>query len=257
MPIALVRPVSPSLSRCALTFREREPIDVGRAERQHRDYRRALERVGCTVVELPGEPELPDAVFVEDTAVVVDEVAVLARPALASRRAELPAVEVALRRYRPLVRIEQPATLEGGDVLRIGRRVFVGRSSRTNEGGIAQLASVLGRHGYEVVSVAVQACLHLKSACSYLGRDTVLVQPGWVDPAVFAGLALLEVSPEEPAAGNALLVGETVIHPVAFPRTRALLEEAGFAVTPVEASELAKAEGGVTCTSVLLEVPRS
>ncbi len=158
----------------------------------------------------------------------------------------------ALAAYRPLAAIEPPGTLDGGDVLRLGRRVFVGLSGRTNTAGFEQLRRLLAPHDYEVEPVRTSGCLHLKSAVTQVTADGVLLNPAWLEPGAFAGLERIEVDPAEPAAANALLVGGTVIYPTAFPRTAARLERAGVRLERVDASELAKAEGGVTCCSLIL-----
>lgn len=252
MPIAYTRAVSPSIDRCELTHLAREPIDVQRATSQHADYERALASMGCAVRRLPALPEHPDAVFVEDAAVVFDEVAVATRPGARSRRGEVPAVADALTRHRPLARIEAPGTLDGGDVLRVERRVYVGASSRSNTRGAAQLAAILEPVGYTVERVAVRGCLHLKSAATEVAAGVVLLNPAWVDAEALAPARWIAVDPAEPFAANTLRVGSRVLMPAAFPRTRARLEDAGLQVITVDASELAKAEGGVTCCSVLV-----
>jgi dimethylargininase len=249
--IAFTRTVSPSLADCALSFIERESIDVGQAMEQHRAYEACLSRLGLAVVSLPAEPDLPDAVFVEDTAVVVDELAVMTRPALDSRLQEVCSVEAELSAYRELRRITTPATLEGGDVLRIGRKLYVGLSLRTNREGVEQLASFLEPLGYEVQATYFEDCLHLKSACTYLGQNTILANRSLVDTSQFPNHDVIEVAPTEPSAGNALTIGDTVILPASFPETRERLEKQGFSVQPVDVSELLKAEAGVTCCSVI------
>jgi dimethylargininase len=252
MPTAITRAVSPALVLCELTHLAREPIDVARAAAQHAVYERRLEALGCTVVSLPAEPDLPDSVFVEDTAVVVDELAVITRPGAASRRKEAAAVARALARYRPLAEIAAPGTLDGGDALRLGRRVLVGRSGRSNDEGIEQLAALLHPHGYTVESLPVTGCLHLKSAVTQVAADAVAVNPAWVDPAAFSGWRVIAVDPGEPYAANALLIGDTAIYPAAFPLTAARLVAAGVRLTTLDVSELAKAEGAVTCCSIVL-----
>ncbi|HVP38951.1 MAG TPA: N(G),N(G)-dimethylarginine dimethylaminohydrolase [Candidatus Saccharimonadales bacterium] len=251
--IAITRAVSPALGRCELSFVERRPIDVAAARRQHREYEACLEALGCGLLRLPAEAELPDSVFVEDVAVVLDELAVITRPGAESRRAECAGVAVALRPYRRLAAIQAPGTLDGGDVLAAGRHVFVGRSTRTNEDGITQLRQHLGPLGYAVEAVAVAGCLHLKSAATAVGPDQLLVHPGRVDPAAFAGLRLLEVDPAEPDAANVLRVGDTVVAATAHPRTRRRLSAAGLEVRTVDLSELAKAEGALTCCSLIFQ----
>lgn len=249
--IAITRDVSPTLAGCELSFVDRVAIDPERAIAQHHAYRDALKTLGCHVVELPAQLDMPDAVFVEDVAIVLDEIAVLTRPGAASRRAEGASVADALMRYRPLRAIDAPGTLDGGDVLRIGRTLYVGQAARSNADGIAQLRVLLDQFGYTVQAVPTHGCLHLKSAVTQVGNDTLLVQPAWVDTDVFAGFELIEVDPDEAHAGNVLRVGDTLIHPACFPRTRRRLEAAGFAVMPVDISELQKAEGAVTCCSIV------
>lgn len=250
---AITREVSPCIGTCALTFLDRTAIDVERAVCQHNDYERHLAALGVRVVSLPAPPDLPDAVFVEDTAVVLDEVAVMTSPMLESRRREVESVAAVLERYRPLLRIEGDAHLEGGDVLRIGRTVYVGLSRRTNHAGAEQLEDLLGPYGYRVRPVPLACCLHLKTAATAVGRDTVLLNPAWVDPTVFDGVCTIAVAPDEPEAGNALRIGDTVLVPSSFPRTQALLEDAGFRVDSIDISELQKAEAGLTCCSILFE----
>ena len=253
MPIAITRAVSPALAACELSFVPRTPIDVARASVQHQAYCAALAACGCEVVMLPAQPGLPDSVFVEDVALVFDEVAVLTRPGAESRRGEVASVAEVLAGYRPLLRIEAPGTLDGGDVLRVGREVYVGQSARSNPEGIAQLGALLAPHGYRVQGVPTHGCLHLKSAATVVADGTLLVQPAWVDPAVFAQYRLIEVDPAEEHAANVLRIGDRVIQPDCFPRTRARLEAAGVAVVPVDVSELQKAEGAVTCCSLVFE----
>jgi dimethylargininase len=251
MLIAITRAVSPSLAECELSFVDRAPIDLARANEQHQAYRQALARLGCEVRELPVEPSFPDAVFVEDVAVVVDEVAVMTRPGAESRRGEGPAVALALSAYRELRAIETPGTLDGGDVLRIGKRVYVGESARCNADGIAQLRAILGEYGYAVHGVAIRGCLHLKSAVTALADDTVLLQPAWVDRAAFSDYRVVDVDPAEGHAANVLRIGNVVLSPACFPRTHARIRAAGVEVVAVDVSELQKAEGAVTCCSLV------
>ena len=267
MLIALTRSVSPAISMCELTHLARTPIDYARAVAEHDAYEDALRRLGCRVERLPDAPDLPDSVFVEDTAVVVDGVAVIARPGAASRRPEVDAMAAALGPHRRLAFIEGPGTLDGGDVLVTPGRVFVGISGRTNEEGARQLASHLSPFGFEVVPLNVTGCLHLKSAVTLAasrdtwlppsgGRSLLLINPAWVDRAAFADFDLIEVDPDEPAAANVLLIGRTVVCAAEHPRTRQRLEARGLVTASVPAAELAKAEGGVTCCCVLVTAAR-
>lgn len=253
MLTAITRQVSPTINQCELSFHARQPIDVAKAIAQHEAYRRCLAELGVHMVSLPAQPDLPDAVFVEDPAVVVEEVAVISVMGAPSRRPEAKSLADALSRYRPIKFLTEPATLDGGDVMRIGRTVFVGSSKRTNSEGIAQLSDILRPYDYQVNPVAVTGCLHLKSACSYVGNNTILLNRVWIEEQPLLNFELIDVPEEEPAAANVLLVKEVVILPQSFPQTRALLERRGFRVTTIDVSELQKAEGGVTCTSLIFE----
>jgi dimethylargininase len=254
--IAVTRQVSDAIAKCELTHIAREPIDLNRARIQHAAYERALEDAHCEIVRVAPAPELPDAVFIEDTAVVVDEVAIVARPGAASRRPETAAVAEVLRRYRELKYIEAPGTVDGGDVVVAGRRVFVGRSGRTNDDGIRQVRAILAPFGYDVRGVEVRGCLHLKSAAAFLSEHQLLVNPAWISREQFDGVELLPVDPGEPHAANILHVGDgNYIYPSAFPRTRQWLERSPLIhLTIVDVGELAKAEGAVTCCSLIFTV---
>jgi dimethylargininase len=249
--IAVTREVSPTIADCELSFHERHPIDAAKAIAQHRAYQDCLAELGARIIALPAEPDFPDSVFVEDTALVLDELAVIANIGTASRREETRSVADALRRYRPLKFITEPATLDGGDVLRVGRSIFVGLSRRTNREAVEQLRELLGPHQYKVVAVEVRGCLHLKTACSYIGNNTILMNRSCVRADPVRGYELLDVPEEEPGAANALLLNDTVVIPSSFPQTRVLLEERGFRIRTVDVSELQKAEAGVTCCSLI------
>lgn len=251
-PIALTRAVPPSIVNCELTHLSRERIDIVRAAEQHARYEDALTAAGCTIQRLPSLPELSDSVFVEDAAVVLPELAIIARPGAESRRREVTSVADVLRQHRPLAFIEAPGTLDGGDVLCIGSTIYVGQSTRTNTEGIRQLAVVTSPHGYRVSAVKLSGCLHLKSAVTQVAEDVILLNSAWVDPSSFLGLDQIEVDPGEPFAANALLVGETVIYSATFDKTRQRLESRGIRVYSVESDELLKAEGALTCCSILI-----
>jgi dimethylargininase len=248
--IALTRGVSDSLGACELTYRERTSIDVPRARAQHEAYERALASLGATIVHIDADEAFPDAVFIEDAAVAVDEVAVIARSGAVSRRGEAPAVAAVLGRYRPLVTLDAPSTLDGGDVMQIERTLYVGRSQRTNAEGSAGLRAAVAPYGYRVVDVPLGEALHLKTACTYAGRGTVLANPEWVDVAIFAGFDVLSVP--EPWGASVLEVGGRLVMPASYPETRAVLERRGFSPLAVDLSELQKAEGGPTCLSIIL-----
>lgn len=251
MLIAITRDVSRSLGDCQLSFVGREAIDVGRAAVQHHAYRQALESRGCRIVALPAQDAMPDAVFVEDVALVLDEVAIMTRPGAESRRAEGASVAEALASHRPLRAIEAPGKLDGGDVLRVDRRIYVGQSARSNADGIEQLRQLVAEFRYTVQGVPTRDCLHLKSAVTQVADGTLLIQPAWVDRDVFASYRLIEIDIDEPHAANALRVGGGVIYPACFPQTQRRMTDAGIDVTAVDLSELQKAEGATTCCSLV------
>ena len=253
MPLAITRPVPASLAECELTHLDRVPIDVGRASAQHQAYEAALTSLGCTIRHLPAADDLPDSVFVEDVAIVLDEVAVITRPGAVSRRAERDSVAPVLSEYRELVALSAPGTLDGGDVLRLGRTLYIGLSTRTNDDGARQLARLVRRFGYEVRCVQTSACLHLKSAATALAADRVLCNPAWLDSWAFEGVELVNVAPEEPHAANVLRVGDALLCAAAHERTAGELRARGYLVDVVDVSELAKAEAGVTCCSLVIE----
>ena len=251
MDIALLRDVSPEIARCELTYLQREPIDYRRAVDQHEAYAEALRAQGMEVVSLPGDPAFPDCCFVEDAAIVLDELAVVTRPGAPSRRGETAAVAQALAARRRLVFLEDPATLDGGDVLHVGRRLFVGLSPRTNEAGVAALRAAVGPCGYEVTAVGLHGCLHLKSGVTALDDRTLLANPEWLDMAPFAGFAVVAVHPDEPWAANVLRLRGRLLAHSGFPRTREAVEARGYEVRTVDVSEFLKAEAGVTCKSLV------
>jgi len=256
---ALVRPTGPELARCELTHLARAPIDVDRALAQHAGYAAALAELGARVHELPALPEHPDAVFVEDTALVLRDVAVILRPGAPSRRGETKTVAGALGAFRELIALEDhtpDATMDGGDLVVVGDTVLVGRSSRTNHAGLRALAHLLLPHGYRVKACDVRGVLHLKSACTALDDETLLAHPPAVDlHRVADGVRVLAVPPDEPQGANAARIGETLLIAASAPRTAEALRREGFAVRTVELDELAKAEGAVTCGSLVFEAP--
>lgn len=253
MLTAITRGPSGRLADCELSFVERQAIDVERARAQHREYQAALRAAGVRVIELPALDQLPDSSFVEDTAVVLDELAIMAPLGSAARVAESAFMADELARYRSIQRLESPATLEGGDVVQFDRTLYVGQTARTNGAAVEQLRSVLAKHGYRVTAVPVSGCLHLKTACSRLDDMTVLVNPECLDAAVFDGVSIVPVPADEAAGANVLHAGETVIVPASAPVTRAFLEGRGFRTLAVDISEFEKAEAGLTCLSLVFQ----
>ena len=256
MALAITRAVSPSLARCELTHLSRQPIDIELAKQQHHAYEAALIKLGCQIQRLPAEPDLPDSVFIEDAAIVLDEIAIITRPGAVSRRPETARVARALQLHRTLVTIEAPGTVDGGDVLHVGRDVYIGLSSRSNAQAAEQMQSILSPIGYRVHMIKVDGFLHLKSAVTLLAKETLLINPAWVDPAIFGRMGIVEVDPSEPYGANALWIGGGVIYPASLPRTskriRKVLEGLEMTLVGVDVSELQKAEGAVTCCSLIL-----
>lgn len=248
---ALVRPPGESLRRAITSRRPPPAIDVALARQQHAAYCAALQQAGLDLTVLPPDEAHPDACFVQDTAVVYGTLAIIAHPGAESRRGEEAAVADVLARHRRLAEIRAPATLEGGDVLIIGTRVFVGVSDRTNRGGFAQLRDLLELEGASVHALEVEEGLHLLSGCTYLGRGVLLAAGPYADLPAFSGLDVVRVPEEEAAAANALGLGDHVVLPQGYPRTAALIRERGFRLLPVDLSEFAKADGGATCLSLI------
>ena len=257
-PVAIVRAPAPALAEhCELTFLERSAMSFERLQRQHADYRAALASAGAEVQRLDALDALADSVFVEDAALVLDEIAILTRPGATSRQAEPETLATTLSRHRRVERILAPGTLEGGDVLRIGRTLYVGLTTRTNRAGIERLDALVRPHGYTVIAVTVHGSLHLKTACTALDADTLLLHPGWIDASPFTGFARIAVDDDEPFAANVLPVGDARILNAAFPRTRQRVEDfcarRGLRAIAVDISEFGKAEAGLTCMSLVFD----
>lgn len=255
MTIAITRQVSPRICECEITHIERTPIDLDLARAQHREYVQALKALACEVIELPAESDLPDSVFVEDTAFILPELAVITRPGADSRKPESESIIQTLAPLIRYVQLQAPATLDGGDVLVFGKQIYVGLSTRSNQAAIDQLQQLLSEYGYSVTAVQMHDCLHLKSAVTRVDDKTLLINPNWVNTHHFEDFNSIEVDPFEPFAANCLHIRDFVIFPTAFPKTRAKLEEAGFKIVAVDVSELAKAEGAVTCCSLIIDTP--
>ena len=252
MTIAITRKVSPRICECEITHIERTPIDLEVARAQHREYVQTLKALACEVIELSAESDLPDSVFVEDTAFILPELAVITRPGADSRKPETESILQTLQPLIQYVRLRAPATLDGGDVLVLRKQIFIGLSTRSNQTAVDQLNEMLGEHGYAVTGVQMHDCLHLKTAVTRIDENTLLVNPNWVDTHYFENFKWIEVDPSEPFGANCLPIGDFIIFPTAFPKTRAKLEEAGYKIAAVDVSELAKAEGAVTCCSLII-----
>lgn len=253
MPIALLREVSPSFDDAIVGHGGRAP-DVDLAIAQHAAYRAAIEHAGYAVEVLPGDPEYPDCVFIEDTAVIVGDVAVITRPGAEARRGETGPVADRLGKMMDVERITEPGTLDGGDVMILGSTVYVGRSARSDDAGIDQLASIASGQGMELVAVPVSEVLHLKSGVLPVSPDTVVVTPGTVDEGLLAGLRIVYEADHERHRFSALpLADGTLLVTANAPDTAAMLSDLGLQPTPIDVSEIQAADGGLTCMSVLID----
>ena len=250
---AITRAVSSRINECQLTFIERQTINIECAVRQHKNYQQLLKSLGLNVVELPADDRCPDCCFIEDTALVLDELAIAARPRSDARRAELAGVLPTIAKYREVVHVEAPATLEAGDVLRIGLNLFIGITSRTNRAGIEFVRKHAALHGYKVHGVEVPGALHLKSVCTAVNERAILADSSRIDIAPFAAYEVIEVPPDEWMAANVLLVNGTVCMHDGFHKTLALLRERKIRVCTVDVSEFLKAEAGLTCLSIIFD----
>jgi dimethylargininase len=252
MTIAITRNVSPRFNECEITHIDRTPINVEVAQAQHHEYVQALAALGCQIVELPAEADLPDSVFVEDTAFILPEVAVITRPGADSRKPETESIIRALSPHIALVHVTAPASVDGGDVLVLGKNIYIGMSTRSNQEAVDQIQNLLDRYGYKVTGVQMHDCLHLKTALTRVDDKTLLINKKWVDLHHFEDFDMIEVDASEPFAANCLPINGEIIYPTAFPLTRAKLEARGYKIRAVTVDELAKAEGAVTCCSLII-----
>lgn len=253
MLTAITRKISPDFNQCELTHLGRQTIDIEKAVHQHQRYENVLSSLGVEILSLPSEEGLPDAVFVEDTAVVLNEVAVITRPGAESRRKETASIAKTLSAFRKILPIQPPATLDGGDVLVVGKKIYIGLSSRSNIEGLQQMQTILTVYGYEVKGLEVHNCLHLKSAVTQVSHHLLLINPLWIDKNNFSAFELMEIDPSEPYGANGLMIGDYLIYPNAYPKTLARLQQAGIHITSLDISEIAKAEGAVTCCSLVFQ----
>lgn len=254
---AIVRRPCPEIAQCALTYIERSPIHFETLKEQHRHYCETLKKLGLSVKVLPEDSSHPDSVFVEDPAVIFDEMAFLNRLGVPSRQGETLSLREHLSPYRSTHQITPPGTLEGGDVLQVDRKVFVGISKRTNLEAIEQIQIQLKSYDYEVIPLELKECLHLKTACTYIGQQTFILNPQWVRKdffcSAFPQYKALTVHPSEPFAANTIKVGHTLITSASAPQTNQSLIAKGFSIQTLDISEVEKAEGGLTCLSLIFK----
>jgi dimethylargininase len=245
----VVRPVPDSYDRCVRTGVEK--IDVSLAKRQHAEYCKVLKRLRLELMWVEGDHTLPDSCFVEDTAVIFGEKTVICNMSTRSRTREAVEVAKVLEKLKQTFYIKPPATIDGGDVLKIEARVFVGLSARTNLHAIHQLRKVLENSNLEIVPVKVHNVLHLKSACTYLGNDYVILSKGCFDTQVLRDYKKIVVPRGEEYAADCLAINGTILMAEGYPATKKLVEKEGFCVKELEISEFRKGEGALTCLSII------
>jgi len=249
---AIVRDVSDTFQECVTSFHTKVQIDVALAKRQHRHYCNILSSLGLKLISIEADDILPDCCFTEDTAIVIDDLSIITYPGTPSRVRETIEIEKILSPLKTIVHINEPGTIEGGDVLKIGKKIYIGSSSRTNEEGIRQVALVVEPKGYQVIPVKIKNTLHLKSVCTYMGRGCILLAEGYLDDTIFSEYDKVIVPKEEEYCANCLVVQGNVLIPKGFPKTKQLIENKGFPIIEIEMSEIEKAEGALTCLSVII-----
>jgi dimethylargininase len=218
--------------------------------KQHASYVEALKTIGVTVIELDPQPDYPDAHFVEDTAVVMPEVAVIARPGAAARQGEEESIADVLREYREIEFIQNPGTLDGGDVLMIDNHFFIGISERTNPEGAEQLGGILEKFGKTWAFIKVGAGLHFKSSVNYVGKNSILVTRDFANHEALNGYDKIAVDREEEYSANTLWINDHLLMPKGFPKTRIKLKSLGLPIIELDVSEMQKMDGGLTCLSI-------
>lgn len=248
---AITRGVSSKLSSCELTYRTREEIDPEKAASQLDRYCELLRGWDVDLLTIPGSDSYPDCCFVQDTAIVLDEVGIIASMGASARRGEVSEVERVVSQFRKVRHIFLPATLDGGDVVQIGKRLYVGLSSRTNGRGIEALSRIVDPLGYIVVPVSVSGSLHLTTGCGVVDDETVLLNPRWLDASAFRGLRQLHVPEEEPWAANTIRVDSAVCLEEKAPRTIELVQPYAGIIETLDISEFRKAEGSLSCLSII------
>lgn len=249
---AIVRDIPNSYQQCVVGFHDKPQINVDLAKQQHQAYCKTLEQLGLKIIRIPADNTLPDCCFTEDTAIVFGDTAIITSPGTASRVAETVEMEKTLTPLKKIFYISPPGTIDGGDVLKIDKKVYIGISARTNEHAIKQVAAIINPKGFEVIGVKIRNILHLKSAVTYVGNGCVLLAEGYVDESAFSEYDKIIVPKEEGYCANCLVVNGKVLLPKGFPKTKSLVEAKGFSVIELEMTEIEKAEGALTCLSVII-----
>lgn len=241
---------SSNLNNCELTYLDSERIDIKKALIEHNSYCNMIKECGANVNIIEDNIDLADSVFVEDPIIVFDEVAIVTSMGVESRRKESQVLKDYFSKIREIKEIKLPSKIEGGDVLVIDKKVFVGLSPRTNESAIEELKNILKPYGYIVQSVKVDGCLHLKTGCTALDDKTILLNPNWVDVEVFSDYKIINIPSDEPFGANIMKINEYICMNEAFPKSIELVKALGYKVKTTDISEFVKAEAGLTCMSV-------
>lgn len=248
---AIVRGIPNTFQDCVTISGDTPKINVELARQQHETYCNTLEQLGLKLIRIEADDALPDCCFTEDTAIVFGDLAIITYPGTPSRVAEKVEMEKTLVPLKKMYHLSPPATLDGGDVLKIDKKIFIGNSSRTNEEGIKQIADIINPRGFEVIGVKIWNTLHLKSVCTYLGNGCIILAEGYLDEKIFSQYDKIIVPKEEEYSANCLVVNGKVLIPNGFPKTRSLIEAKGFSVIELEISEAKKADGALTCSSII------
>lgn len=248
---AIVRAIPNTYQDCVTIAPDKPVINVELAKQQHTDYCKTLEQLGLQLIRIDADDALPDCCFTEDIAIIFGDVAIITSPGTVSRVAETVEMEKVLTPLKNIHHLSSPATIDGGDVLKIDQKIFIGISSRTNEEAIKQVAAIINPKGYEVIGVKIWDTLHLKSVCTYVGKGCILLEEGHFDEKIFSQYDIIIVPEEEAYAANCLVVNGKVLLPKGFPKTKPLIEAKGFSVIEMEMSEIEKADGALTCLSII------
>lgn len=248
---AIVRAIPNTYQDCVTIAPDKPVINVELAKQQHAAYCKTLEQLDLKLIRIEADDALPDCCFTEDTAIVFGDVAIITNPGTISRIAETAEMEKVLTPLKNIHHLSSPATIDGGDVLKIDQKIFIGISSRTNEEAIKQVATILHSKGYDVIGVKIRDTLHLKSVCTNVGKGCILLAEGHLDKKIFSEYDIIIVPEEESYAANCLVVNGKVLLPKGFPKTKSLVEAKGFSVIEMDMTEIEKADGALTCLSII------
>ena len=248
---AIVRGIPNTFQDCVTISHNTPKINVELARQQHETYCTTLEQLGLKLIRIEADDALPDCCFTEDIAIVFNDLAIITSPGTPSRVAETVEMEKIVAPLKKIYHLSPPATLDGGDVLKIDKKIFIGNSLRTNEEAIKQVAAIINPKGYEVIGVKIWNTLHLKSVCTYLGNGCIILAEGYLDDKIFSQYDKIILPKEEAYCANCLVVNGKVLISKGFPKTKSLIEAKEFSVIEMEISETKKADGALTCSSII------